>query len=201
MTGPVGEALALRVDGSYRKRDGYIQDANTPDRQINNIDRWSVRGQALLDTGDITLRLIADYYETDEQCCGAVSVVRGSLAPVIQGIAAAQGRVGLYTGPASDRIQAMSPNRDYGEAIRDWGVSGELNWDLGGATLTSITAYRGLAGAAQPGHRLLRIDAPIATATAARSPTSPRSCGSRARHSAACSTGSSAASTSTRPTT
>ncbi|URW76234.1 TonB-dependent receptor [Sphingomonas donggukensis] len=141
VTGPVSDKLALRVDGAYRKRDGYIKDANA-DREFNNIDRFLVRGQALYDTSTFSFRLIGDYYETDEQCCGAVSAVRGSLAPVIQGIAAAQGRVGLYTGPASDRIQAASPNRDYGERIRDYGVSGELNFDIGESKLTSITAYR-----------------------------------------------------------
>jgi outer membrane receptor protein involved in Fe transport len=141
VTGPVSEQLALRVDGGYRKRDGYIKDANS-DRRLNDIDRWNVRGQALFDSGDITFRLIGDYYETDEQCCGTVSVVRGPLAQAINGIATAQGRTGIYTGPPSDRIQAMSPNRDYAERVRDWGVSGELNWDLGGAKLTSITAYR-----------------------------------------------------------
>jgi outer membrane receptor protein involved in Fe transport len=141
ITGPVSKSLALRLDAGYRKRDGYIRDANS-DRAINDVNRWNVRGQALLDTGDITFRLIGDYYETDEQCCGAVSVVRGPLAPALQSIAAAQGLVGLYTGDPSDRIQAMSPNRDYAEKIKDWGFSGELNWDLGDVKLTSITAYR-----------------------------------------------------------
>jgi iron complex outermembrane recepter protein len=141
VTGPVSEQLALRVDGGYRKRDGYIKDANS-DRRFNDIDRWNVRGQALFDSGDITFRLIGDYYETDEQCCGTVSVVRGATAAATQAIAGAQGLTGIYTGPASDRIQAVSPNRDYAERVRDWGFSGELNWDLGGAKLTSITAYR-----------------------------------------------------------
>ena len=141
ITGPVSKSIALRLDAGYRKRDGYIKDANS-NRRINDIDRWNVRGQALLDGGDVTFRLIGDYYQTDEQCCGAVSVVRGPLAPVIQGIAAAQGRIGLYTGSPSDRIQAFTPGRDYGEKVKDWGLSGELNWDLGDVTLTSITAYR-----------------------------------------------------------
>jgi iron complex outermembrane receptor protein len=141
ITGPVSQSIALRLDAGYRKRNGYIRDANS-DRSINNIDRWNVRGQALLDSGDVTFRLIGDYYQTDEQCCGAVSGVRGSLAPAIQAVAASRGRIGLYTGAPSDRVQAMSPNRDYGERVRDWGLSGELNWDLGAAKLTSITAYR-----------------------------------------------------------
>ena len=141
ITGPVSEKIALRLDGGYRKRDGYIQDANSA-RSVNNIDRFNIRAQALYDSSNVTFRLIGDYYETHEQCCGAVSAVRGAISGVVQGIAAAQGRIGLYTGAPSDRIQAMSPNRDYGEAIRDYGVSGELNWDMGPVKLTSITAYR-----------------------------------------------------------
>ncbi len=141
ITGPVSEQIALRLDGSYRKRDGYIKDANS-DRRFNDLDRWAVRGQALLDSGDVTFRLIGDYYETNEVCCATVSVARGPLAPVIQSIAASQGRTGIYTGPPSDRIQAASPNRNYGEKVKDWGFSGELNWDLGDVKMTSITAYR-----------------------------------------------------------
>jgi iron complex outermembrane receptor protein len=141
LTGPVTEQIALRVDAGYRKRDGYIQDANS-DRAINDLDRYYVRGQALLDTGDVTFRLIGDYTRTDEQCCGALPIVRGSTANAINAIAAAQGLVGIYTGPASDRIQAISPNRNYAEKIRDWGVSGELNANIGDLKLTSITAYR-----------------------------------------------------------
>ena len=41
--------------------------------------------------------------------CGALSVVRGSLAPAIIGIAGAQGLTGLYTGPLTNRTMAISP--------------------------------------------------------------------------------------------
>lgn len=141
VTGPVSDQFALRLDGGYRSRDGYIKDANS-NRTINNINRYNVRAQALLDTGDITFRLIGDYSHTDEACCGAVSIARGPLAGAIQSIAGAQGLVGIYTGKPSDRIQAISPNRGYGEQVTDYGASGELNWDLGNVNLTSITAYR-----------------------------------------------------------
>jgi len=154
ITGPISEQFAVRLDAGVRKRDGFIDDANSG-RSINNIDRWNVRGQALLDTGGFTLRLIADYSQTDEACCGAVSVARGSLANAITAVAAPQGLVGLYTGPQlnvapgytvstqpEQRIQAISPNRGYGEQVKDYGGSAEINWDLGGVNLTSITAYR-----------------------------------------------------------
>ena len=141
LTGPVSEQLALRVDGGYRKRDGYIEDVNS-DRAFNDINRWYVRGQALYDTSAFSFRLIGDYYKTDEQCCGVVSGTRGPTAAAIQAIAAQQGRTGIYTGAPSDRKMAASPNRDYGEAVRDWGVSGEINADIGELKLTSISAYR-----------------------------------------------------------
>ncbi|GAA0727571.1 TonB-dependent receptor [Sphingomonas japonica] len=141
LTGPVTEALALRVDGGYRKRDGYIKDANS-DRAVNNIDRYYARGQALYDTAGFSFRLIGDYSETDEQCCGAINFVRGPTADAIDLVASFSGNDGVYSGPPSDRIQAISPNRDLAEKVRDWGVSGEFNVELGEFNLTSITAYR-----------------------------------------------------------
>ncbi|PKP90180.1 MAG: TonB-dependent receptor, partial [Alphaproteobacteria bacterium HGW-Alphaproteobacteria-16] len=141
ITGPVTEQLALRLDAGYRKRDGYIEDVNS-DRSINDVNRYYVRGQALYDTSTFSVRLIGDYYETDEVCCGAVSGVRGPLAPVIEGIAAAQGLDGLYTGDPSERRMAISPNRDFSEKVRDYGVSAEINAELGDINFTSITAYR-----------------------------------------------------------
>lgn len=158
--GPVSETLALRVDGSYHTRDGYIRDVNS-DRRINDLDRWSVRGQALYETETVKFRLIADYAKTDEQCCGAlntgsgfvlyptVDTSTGSLlglitSNVVQGLSALAGNVGIVTPFEPERRrQAISPNRSYGEAVDEWGVSGELNWELNdNVTFTGITAYR-----------------------------------------------------------
>ncbi|WP_109807448.1 TonB-dependent receptor [Sphingosinithalassobacter portus] len=140
-TGPVGDTLALRLDGGLRRRDGYISDANSR-RTINDLDRWNVRGQALFDSGNIRFRLIGDYAETQEQCCGVAIVSRGAFAPAIDAIAAGQGLVGIHDGPAQDRVQGVSPMRDYGERVGDGGISGQLDWELGAATLTSVTAWR-----------------------------------------------------------
>ncbi len=103
----------------------------------------------------MTFRLIGDYYETNEVCCATVSVVRGGIAQVINGIAAAQGRVGIYTGAPSDRIQAASPNRNYGEKVKDWGLSGRAQLGSGRRQADFDHRLSRLARAAQPGHRLL----------------------------------------------
>lgn len=164
ITGPVSEQLALRLDGGYHKRDGYITDVNSGDK-INNIDRYFVRGQALFENEDVSFRLIGDYAKTDEVCCGAVNTLSGlqifpsidatsnsALALVatsvinnfagVPALGGSAGRVGIPAFARGSRNMAVTPGRDLSEKVKEWGVSGELNWDFGGATLTSITAYR-----------------------------------------------------------
>ena len=164
VTGPVSEQLALRLDGGYHKRDGYIRDVNS-DNRINNIDRYFVRGQALFENEDVSFRLIGDYAKTDESCCGAVNTLSGlaifpgidassssALALVgtnvirnfagVPALGGTTGTIGIPNYTRGSRDMAVTPGRDLAEAVNEWGVSGELNWDFGNATLTSITAYR-----------------------------------------------------------
>ena len=162
ITGPVSEALALRLDGGYRRRDGYITDVNSGN-DINNVDRYWARGQALWEGEKVTFRLIADFSETDEVCCGAINTGSGLTLPItntdtaIGRIASgavlaltanpatggAVGRVGFplpYT--RGSRDMAVTPGRDYLEQVSEWGVSGQFDFELGDISLTSITAYR-----------------------------------------------------------
>jgi iron complex outermembrane receptor protein len=48
LNAPLGDTLAARVDGVYVKRDGFYQDV-TNDRDINNRNRYFVRGQLMFD--------------------------------------------------------------------------------------------------------------------------------------------------------
>ena len=56
--------------------------------------------------------------------------------------------LGLGQNPAAlnqstfNRNIYVTPGRSYDGETEDYGISGELNWDLGAASLTSITAYR-----------------------------------------------------------
>jgi len=139
---PVSEQFALRADGGYHKRDGYARDVNS-DRSFNNLDRYFARGQALFENESLTVRLIGDYSKTDEQCCIAIHTSAGITGPAVDLLAGLAGRDGIIL-PArpSDRRVAVSPNRDYAEKVKDWGFSGEINYDFGDVNLTSITAYR-----------------------------------------------------------
>nr|WP_243451863.1 TonB-dependent receptor [Sphingosinicella soli] len=141
ITGAVTDTVALRLDGIYRTRDGYIRDVNS-DQRFNDLDRHTLRAQALVEKDDLTIRFIADYSKTNEQCCGAVNVVQGPTAPAIQMGAALAGVTGIYTGKPSDRRMAVTPGRSYDESVKEWGVSAEITYAFETVTFTSITAWR-----------------------------------------------------------
>jgi iron complex outermembrane receptor protein len=148
--------LAFRFDGLWHDRDGYVEDVIVDGRTFNDRNRWMLKGQMLWEpNSDVTLRLIADYSKRDEQCCaasvtlprnlirtpqGAVEARPNSLVPILAGLGSRIPFGELYK-------VAVSPNRDYRSEGEDWGVSGELNWRFGNATLTSITAYRDFSNA------------------------------------------------------
>ena len=157
LTGPIlGDKAAFRIDALYNKRDGFLTDT-VSGRAINNRDRFLIRGQLLLKPNDdLSIRLIGDYNQKDEECCGASILAplqnlsrdaSGNVVSSPNTIAAlVRGLGGIYnlpTGSAKYAYQtAITPGASYDQATRDWGLSAEINWDLGGGTLTSITAYR-----------------------------------------------------------
>lgn len=156
ITGPISEQIAFRLDGVLTKRDGFLRESNNyagaSDRDFNNRDRWLLRGQLLIEPSDsIKLRLIADYARRDEQCCAATylparNVVRasdGSLSFTPNSFAALLTSLGgIVNQDIYARRVSVTPGRDYASNVREGGISGELNWQLGGATLTAISAYR-----------------------------------------------------------
>ncbi|MGE0046382.1 MAG: TonB-dependent receptor [Hyphomonadaceae bacterium] len=74
--------------------------------------------------------------------------VRDNFAPILNNAANTGLGVNLLPGANTLPIDAearrvlTSPNRDFLEQVEEAGISGELNWDIGGIDLTSITAYR-----------------------------------------------------------
>ena len=153
LTGPIGSSgLGYRLDGVFVKRDGFYDDI-TNDTDANDRDRYLVRGQLLYEPTDtLEIRLIGDYSNKDEKCCAAVYIDE-SVAPANRNLLTTQNPIipvllALGTPPEAftqdpySRNIYISPGRTYAGETEDWGVSGQVDWDFGGATLTSITAYR-----------------------------------------------------------
>ena len=161
ITGPITDKIAARVDGVYVRRDGFLNDA-TNNVDVNNRNRFFVRGQLLIEPTDaITIRLIGDYTWRKERCCGAI-YVDGSVNPYIGNLNNLSSPLApLQTNgnniinvlrdlgqplagftPGYNRDIYVSAGRSFEGKTKDYGFSGEIKWNLGGATLTSITAYR-----------------------------------------------------------
>lgn len=159
ITGPISEQIAFRVDGVYVKRDGFYRD-DTNGRDVNNRDRYFLRGQLLIEpSDDLSIRLIADYTSRKEECCAA-TYVDGTVNPYIGNLnnlatplnnPAANNIINVLRDlgqPLSSFSQGYgrkisnSPNRVFTGETKDYGFSGQIDYDFGGAKLTSITAYR-----------------------------------------------------------
>jgi outer membrane receptor protein involved in Fe transport len=128
------------------KRDGFLDDVISG-RDVNDRDRWLLRGQLLWQpSDDFSMRFVADVTRRREECCAAVYLpardftAAGSQPSTIAAIERALGAV-INDDPFR-RDVSITPGRNYDSDVDDWGLSNEINWDFGGATLTSITAYR-----------------------------------------------------------
>ena len=136
VTGPIGDTLAVAVEGNFNKRDGYINVVNLGTKS-NDRDRWGVRGQILWEPSDtVKLRLIADYDKIDEVCCGVANVFNG---PTGAAVGALGGNIDRNKPFSYNTFQNFESIND----IKNYGFSGQVDWDLTDQlSLTSISAYR-----------------------------------------------------------
>ena len=150
ISGPITDTLAASLSGSRQTRDGFVTSI-LDGSDVNNRDRWSVRGQLLWEpTDDISLRIIGDHAEGDENCCAAVPVLLGPSAGLIQALGGTlppttPGTLGGSTGGLVDfdeRVTTITPEQPLEDPLNDTGISGELTWDLGPVVATALAAYR-----------------------------------------------------------
>ena len=168
----IDNVLAGRLDATWTERDGFIDtsgytwdDSNLSllsalygqtgamvpgGEDYNDRDRYLIRGQLQWNpTDDLDIRIIGDYTDRDETCCNGTTYINGPSTPLINGIAALRQPIGEIPGPGvNDENQAFDRNNfvnqevGYQQDVEDYGVSAEINWQVRGGTLTSITSYR-----------------------------------------------------------
>ncbi|WP_294394469.1 TonB-dependent receptor [uncultured Sphingomonas sp.] len=144
VSGPlVADTLAFRLSGLVTGRDGVIDNVVTGDKH-NAIGNQAVRGQLLFKpTETVTARLIADWTNFDSNCCTQLFLRVGtSLRPAARQYPALAAGAG-YAPPSTNPYDRVT---DIDARLRadtnEGGVSGIVDWDLGAATLTSVTAWR-----------------------------------------------------------
>ena len=136
----LSDSVAVSLGGGINKRDGYFTSANGLP-SVNDRNRFNIRGQALWQPNDMTeFRLIADYSEIDEQCCGVSNFVAGPVTGIFQVLS---GLTTPATPPVSDPFTYVTyQNSESINEIEDKGVSLTIDREFENMSLTSITAYR-----------------------------------------------------------
>lgn len=136
LTGPISENIAWSIDGSYNKRDGYATIVNL-DEEISERNRWSARGQLLIEPSpDFKIRAIADYSKIDEACCQVSTRVAG---PTAAAVFAVGGALDTDFFSYNTFLNQVPEN-----VVDNYGGSLQADWNIGNLTVTSITAYREL---------------------------------------------------------
>jgi iron complex outermembrane recepter protein len=133
--------LAARISGSYQRRDGFVRNAFNG-KDLWGYQRFSIRGKLLWEpTARIKVLLEGDYrHLTDNangiwtlRSCGSGT---GTFKPCNE-----VAPYGVVASPSNLKVAVEGAN--YTRQI-SYTLQGRVDFDLGGATLTSITAYRDL---------------------------------------------------------
>ena len=143
VSGPLTDRLALRLSSSATTRKGTIYDVTSGD-YLHRQRNLGLRGQLLWNATDaVSLTLSGDFNVQSPDCCvqyyARVGTTQRPLNRQYAALAAAFG----YTPPSKDPFDRVT-DLDAGIRSRQeiGGVSLVANWDLGPATVTSVTAWR-----------------------------------------------------------
>jgi len=133
--GAFNDNLAFDIAGSYNTRDGYFENL-TLGEELNERDRFSVRGQLNWTPSDTaSIRVIADYDELDESCCGVINVFSGPSTLAINALG------GQLVENDSSALEGFFDDPAVNE-ISNFGVSIQGDFEFNNFTLTTITSFR-----------------------------------------------------------
>ncbi|MCY1672941.1 TonB-dependent receptor [Novosphingobium sp. SL115] len=132
LSAPLTDTVRARVSGFYNDVKGVTYNLGTQD-WVNGTQSWGVRGKLEWDAADnLNILLTGEYRKMNSDCCAStlISIVNPLLQQVV--------------GP----IEASRENRTVNEDTNTYANSKaqtyslQADWDLGPATLTSLTAYQ-----------------------------------------------------------
>jgi iron complex outermembrane receptor protein len=144
VSGPiVSDKLAVRLSTSITRRGGTILDVKTGDH-LQKLDNTSLRGQLLWQpSSDLNFRLTGDFNVQNPLCCvqyyARVAPTQRPLNRQYVALAAAAG----YAPPSLDPFDRVTDLDARINSRQEMGGASLVgNWDLGPATLTSVSAWR-----------------------------------------------------------
>ena len=131
VSGPLGDSVGVRLTGFFNHDDGYNYNT-TLKKRTNGSESWGLRGKLEFDLGNLTLLASASYSKTNSDCCQPVPVR-------IDNPQLAQITLPVVAGPYN---MDLTTNLEGETHITNQVYSLEGRYDLGGATITSITALQ-----------------------------------------------------------
>ncbi len=128
---PLGPQVKSRLTGFYGTYDGNIRNRATGDR-VNGYEHWGVRGVVVADpTPNLSLTLIADYRESDDDCCAEViGTLPSNLTATV-----------LPT-PRGNRTREINQDLITQTTEKSGGVSLQADLSVGSHVVTYIGSYR-----------------------------------------------------------
>jgi len=144
VSGPIiADRLAIRLSTSVTSRAGTIYNVRNGERQ-NSQDNASFRGQLFWQaTPDVDLTLYGDWNRQDPRCCVQYYARTGATQRPLNRQYAALAAAQNYAVPSTNAFDRLT---DIDTPIRArqelGGASLVTNVNLGGATVTSVTAWR-----------------------------------------------------------
>ncbi|MDB5707373.1 MAG: TonB-dependent receptor [Sphingomonas bacterium] len=143
ISGPITDNLAVRLSTSATTRKGTIYDV-TSDEYLHRQRTLGLRGQLLWKPTDaLSFNLSGDFNVQNPLCCAQYYArVGATQRPVARQYAALAAAFG-YTPPSTnpfDRVTDLDASINARQEVG--GASLVANWDLGPATVTSVSAWR-----------------------------------------------------------
>jgi len=139
LNAPLGEGVAIRVAGRYRKRDGYVGNL-LGGADYNSADTGAARGSFHAESGALTFDLIGNYQKDTPNGTAFKSIAYRPTDPVTGAVIGTAGRntaAALAPGAGFEGGKPLGLDREV------WGVTGIARYTLSDSvSLTSITAYR-----------------------------------------------------------
>lgn len=147
----VEDSMGLRFTGSMQQRDPFLK-SSQPGSDSNDLGQYSLRGQFLWEGHeDLSIRVITDYTNVDEVCCSSVirsetplaqpGLVPGFAGSAFEFVGLGQSGGVTFSGESAFDDRRINSGPFPGEN-EQFGLSAEVNWDLGFGQLTYIPAYR-----------------------------------------------------------
>ena len=146
----VEDVLGFRFAATARNQDGWFDRVTPGEEDTYERDRFYMRASTHWNISDAaTLDISVDYGESDELCCDTIFLTDfnpdpppGLVNPFVAGGAADADFGDLIVG---DDYESTA-NKDFVNKTEQFGITGELQWELNGATLTYLTGYRDFTG-------------------------------------------------------